>query len=161
MTTGRELQAGRRREQDKEGGVCSSSSQAASIHKAHRTETGGWRSSKLPPPEPCTRVSPHSLFLAPNSQPCWHIPGRHCSLTEDIDKNSIWMLSLISYSTKEPYNTASKSKGFEKRLVSFTTCCVCVFSCSVVSDSATTRTIAHQAPLSMGFPSAEYQSRAM
>ena len=36
--------------------------------------------------------------------------------------------------------------------------CVCVWVCSVVSDSATTRTVTHQAPLSMGFLSQEYWS---
>ena len=35
---------------------------------------------------------------------------------------------------------------------------VCVPSCSVVSDSATSQTVAHQAPLSMGFPRQEYWS---
>ena len=34
----------------------------------------------------------------------------------------------------------------------------CVFSHSVVSDSATPWTVAHQAPLSMGFPRHEYWS---
>ena len=37
--------------------------------------------------------------------------------------------------------------------------CVCVgwwFSCSVVSNSATPLTVAHQAPLSMGFSKTEY-----
>ena len=36
--------------------------------------------------------------------------------------------------------------------------CVCVSSCSVVSDSATSQTVVHQAPLSMGFPRREYWS---
>ena len=37
--------------------------------------------------------------------------------------------------------------------------CVCVFSCSVVPDSfATSWTVAHQAPLSMGFSRQEYWS---
>ena len=36
--------------------------------------------------------------------------------------------------------------------------CACVFSQSVVSDSVTPWTIAHQAPLSMGFPRQEYWS---
>ena len=36
--------------------------------------------------------------------------------------------------------------------------CVCVFSCSVVSDSATPWTIVDQAPLSMEFSSQEYYS---
>ena len=37
-----------------------------------------------------------------------------------------------------------------------------LFSCSVVSDSfATPRTVAHQAPLSMGFPSQEYWRAAI
>ena len=34
----------------------------------------------------------------------------------------------------------------------------CVLSLSVVSDSATPWTVAHQAPLSMGFPRQEYWS---
>ena len=34
----------------------------------------------------------------------------------------------------------------------------CVLSCSVVSDSATPRTVAHQAPLSVGFSRQEYWS---
>ena len=34
----------------------------------------------------------------------------------------------------------------------------CVLACSVVPDSATLRAIAHQAPLSMGFPRQEYWS---
>ena len=34
----------------------------------------------------------------------------------------------------------------------------CVLSCSVVSDSSTPWTIAHQAPLSMGFSRQEYWS---
>ena len=36
--------------------------------------------------------------------------------------------------------------------------CVCVPGCSVVSNSAIPWTIAHQAPLSMGFPRQEYWS---
>ena len=37
--------------------------------------------------------------------------------------------------------------------------CMCtVLSCSVVSDSATPWTVAHQAPLSMGFSRQEYWS---
>ena len=36
--------------------------------------------------------------------------------------------------------------------------CVCVFSCSVMSNSMTLRTVAHQAPLSMRFPRQEYWS---
>ena len=35
---------------------------------------------------------------------------------------------------------------------------VCVFSCSVMSDSVTPWTVARQAPLSMGFPRQEYWS---
>ena len=35
----------------------------------------------------------------------------------------------------------------------------CVLSHSVMSDSATPWTVAHQAPLSMGFPRQEYWSR--
>ena len=42
-----------------------------------------------------------------------------------------------------------KSKSLS---VSFT----CVYACSVVSDSATPWTVAHQAPLSMEFPRQEY-----
>ena len=34
-----------------------------------------------------------------------------------------------------------------------------VLSCSAMSDSVTLRTVAHQAPLSMGFPRQEYWSR--
>ena len=34
--------------------------------------------------------------------------------------------------------------------------CVCVCVCSVVFDSATPWTVAHEAPLSMGFPRQEY-----
>ena len=37
-------------------------------------------------------------------------------------------------------------------------CMCCVLSCSVVSDSATSWTVDHQAPLSMGFPRQEYWS---
>ena len=33
---------------------------------------------------------------------------------------------------------------------------MCVFSCSAVSDFATPYTVAHQAPLSMGFPGHKY-----
>ena len=36
--------------------------------------------------------------------------------------------------------------------------CVCVLSCSVVSNLATSWTVACQAPLSMGFPRQEYWS---
>ena len=36
--------------------------------------------------------------------------------------------------------------------------CVCVFSHSVLSDSVTPWTVAHQAPLSMGFPRQDYWS---
>ena len=36
--------------------------------------------------------------------------------------------------------------------------CMCVLSCSVMSDSATPWTEAHQAPLSMGFSRQEYRS---
>ena len=37
--------------------------------------------------------------------------------------------------------------------------CVCVFSCLVMPDSCETfREVAHQAPLSMGFPRREYWS---
>ena len=38
---------------------------------------------------------------------------------------------------------------------------VCVLSGSVVSDSATPWTVAHQAPLSMGLPRQEYWSRLL
>ena len=38
---------------------------------------------------------------------------------------------------------------------------VCVLSCSVASDSATPWTVAHQAPLSMGFPRQEYYSELL
>ena len=34
----------------------------------------------------------------------------------------------------------------------------CVHACSVMSDSATSWTVAHQAPLSMGLPRQEYWS---
>ena len=38
-----------------------------------------------------------------------------------------------------------------------TLACVCVVSCSVVSESSVTPwTVAHQAPLSVGFPTQEY-----
>ena len=36
--------------------------------------------------------------------------------------------------------------------------CVCVCVCSVVSSFATPKTVAHQAPLSIGFPRKEYWS---
>ena len=36
--------------------------------------------------------------------------------------------------------------------------CVCVCVCSVMSDSVTLRTLAHQAPLSMGSSRQEYWS---
>ena len=38
---------------------------------------------------------------------------------------------------------------------------VCVLGCSVVSDSATPWTVAHQAPLSMGFSRQEYYSELL
>ena len=37
-------------------------------------------------------------------------------------------------------------------------CCLCMLSCSVVSNSVTPWTVAHQAPLSMGFLRQEYWS---
>ena len=36
--------------------------------------------------------------------------------------------------------------------------CICVCACSVTSNSATSWPVAHQAPLSMGFPRQEYWS---
>ena len=74
-----------------------------------------------------------------------HLPFLFCRLSLHLQKlRNVW--SLGNYS---PWRLG----------VARTCLCVCVVSCSVVSESSVTPwTVAHQAPLSMGFPTQEYWS---
>ena len=56
--------------------------------------------------------------------------------------------------TKQEYKSLHKNTKYP----CLKTICMLMLSCSVVSDSATPWTIAHQAPLSMGFSRQEYWS---
>ena len=76
-------------------------------------------------------------------------------------------MSYFTYSTRNSaqcYVAAWMEGEFGEECVCMCVCvCVCVCACtrtrSVMSDSATPWTVAHQAPLSMGFSSQEYWSR--
>ena len=107
---------------------------------------------------PCSLVPIiHSDTISIFYYPCWPLLPPSLSL---LNLPALQGSALfLAFSIKTARGHGVSVTGLPGKSPSIILNCMCtVLSCSVVSDSATPWTVAHQAPLSMGFSRQEYWS---